>query len=187
MTPDLKKHLLELDDPATAADEGGAVASSTQPTQQGRPTVVPAFDPLAFAEETEHRDLAPTITNEVELEQARLASMSMSDPPLRERHDSFVHVEAGEEDLEALEESAQVALLSERLGALDAVPALVKTGAELASQLEDPKSAFVAGLIDGLLPLETILEVAGLPSADTLRILDRMVTLGLVVIHPASR
>lgn len=184
MTPDPKDPLLELDDPANASDEGAAVASGTQPTQQARPTVVPAFDPQAFAEEAIHRDQAPTITNEVELEQARLASMSTSDPPMRGRAESFVHVEASEEDFEELDASAQEALLSARLGPLDGVPSLVKQGAELAAQLEDPKSAFVAGLVDGLLPLETILEVAGLPAAETLRILDRLVTVGVVVIRP---
>ena len=188
MSPDPKKDLLELDDPAGAVEEPAAALSGTQPMQQARPTVVPAFDPRAFAEETELREQAPTITNEVELEEARLASMSTSfAPPPRARAESLVQVETGEEDIEELEEAAQVALLSARLGPLDGVPTLVKSASELAAALEDPKAAFVAGFVDGLLPLETIVEVAGLPVADTLRILDHMVSLGLAVVRPGAR
>ena len=35
--------------------------------------------------------------------------------------------------------------------------------------------AYVLGFIDGVLPLETIVEVAGLPELETLKILERAI------------
>jgi hypothetical protein len=55
------------------------------------------------------------------------------------------------------------------------VPALVRKITELGPVIEDPKTAYVLGFIDGLLPLETIIEVAGLPELETLQILDRAI------------
>jgi len=52
---------------------------------------------------------------------------------------------------------------------------------QLGGMLEDPKTAYVLGFVDGILPLETIIEVTGLPELDTLRILDRMVAQSVVV------
>lgn len=176
-----KKDLLELDDPTEPADATEPVAPSGLQSPVARPTVIPTFDPKAFAEETEHREQAPTITNEIELEQARLRSIASQVPPPRSRAESLVFVETGEEDLEELDADAQIALLVERLSPLDRVPALVGSPNDLAAQLEDPRAAYVATFVDGLLPLETIVEVAGLPQLDTLRVLDRMLAQGLAV------
>ncbi len=179
MAADAKKELLELDDPARSSES--TAPSGARPSRASCPTVIPAFDPVALAEESELRAQSPTITNEVELERARLASMRSQMPPARPADESQVEVEADEGELEELDEADQIAVLLERLDPMSRVPELVKPTAELADRLGDSKSAYVAGFIDGVLPLETIVEVAGLPQLDTLRILDRMLTQGIAV------
>jgi hypothetical protein len=183
-----KKDLLEVDAPALLVDAPEPVAPSGLQSTAPRPTVIPTFDPLVYAKETEQREQAPTITNEVELEQARVASMASLAPPPRARAESLVQLEVVEVDdeLDALDPDAQVAVLLDRLAPLARVPTLVKTPNELAVRLEDSKAAYIAGFVDGLLPLETIVDVAGLPQLDTLRVLDRMIALGLAVLRDPS-
>ena len=54
---------------------------------------------------------------------------------------------------------------------------------ELGALLEDPKTAYVLGFVDGLLPLETIIDVTGLPELETLRVLDRMIAQSIVIVR----
>jgi hypothetical protein len=68
-----------------------------------------------------------------------------------------------------------------RLAPLDRIPTLAKSIDELGSDLQEPKTAFVLGFIDGVLPLETIIEVTGLPEQETLCILDALIAQGAVV------
>ncbi len=79
------------------------------------------------------------------------------------------------EVVEALDDDAQLSLLRARLAPMTRVPTLARKITELGALIEDPKTAYVLGFVDGLLPLETIVEVAGLPELDTLRILNRAV------------
>jgi hypothetical protein len=67
---------------------------------------------------------------------------------------------------------------------MDRIPALTRPIQEMAMAL-DPTTAFVLGFIDGLLPLETILDVAGLPEAETLAIIERMIQENVIVFVPA--
>lgn len=196
---DTKKDLLELDDPAVDPDADSGFAASPMPT------VRPAFSPQQYAEETEFRERMPTLTDDSLLEEARLQSMHSNAPPARASmpsgpvstattarpgpipatsRDSSVEIDAGEADLDALGDDDQVAILSVRLAPLDRVPVLAKAMTELGAAVEDPKAAYVLGFIDGLLPLETIIEVTGLPELETLRVLDRMVTQGAVTFKP---
>jgi hypothetical protein len=203
---DAKKGLLELDDPSVdpEAEESGVTASPT-------PTVRPAFNPEQYAEETEFRERMPTLTDDSLLEEARLQSMRSNAPPPRPRmpsnpgsmaatapppamtarppsnptsRDSAVEIDTGESDLESLGEGDQVAILTVRLSPLTRVPMLAKELSQLGSAVEDPKTAYMLGFIDGILPLETIIDVTGLPELETLRVLDRMITLGVVVFKP---
>jgi hypothetical protein len=195
-----KKNLWGLDDPSQLAGSVAAsgpqpsvehatvIPSSSDPLADGErahprdcPTVIPAFDPLAYAKERDGRDRALTITNEVELEHARVASMPSDAPPVRPRAASLVEVDVAEEELDSLDDDAQIAILLARLAPMDRVPTLAKTPNELAMHLQDSKAAYLAGFVDGLLPLETIVDVAGLPQLDSLRVLDQMITLGLAV------
>jgi hypothetical protein len=105
---------------------------------------------------SEIRERQPTLTDEVALEQARL--MSIAEDP--------------------------VLALREELAPMDRVPFLERPLGEVGSAL-DPTSAFVLGFVDGLLPLETIVDVAGLPEAETLAILARMVREGVIVLRDA--
>jgi hypothetical protein len=198
---DAKKGLLELDDPTVdpEAVESGVTASPT-------PTVRPAFSPEQYAEETEFRERMPTLTDDSLLEEARLQSMMRSNappprsqmpsssgvssattarpPPAPTSRDSAVEIDMGESDLESLGVDEQAAILSARLAPLSRVPVLAKEMTELGAVVEDPKTAYVLGFVDGILPLETIIEVTGLPEIETLRVLDRMVSLGVVVFKP---
>jgi hypothetical protein len=198
-----QKELLELDDPAGPAypvkdidPEPSAAESRVNPVPS--PTIVPTFDPGQYAEESEVRERMPTITDEDALEQARLQSMSSilpparrpmstppgpltQPPPARNPRDSAVEIDAAEEDLDALDPAAQIAILTDRLAPLTRVPSLAREMTALGPLLEDPKTAYVLGFVDGILPLETIIDVTGLPELETLRVLDRMVAQAIVV------
>ena len=106
---------------------------------------------------SEIRERQPTLTDEAALEAARLASMPSSPP--------VVDVEA----------------LRARLAPMDRVPSL---SGSLEQGAVDPRTAFVLGFVDGLLPLETIVDVAGLPEQETLAILDRMIAENVIVFRP---
>jgi hypothetical protein len=193
---DAKKGLLELDDPAPSQ------RSASEPAPSGtvaRPTVRPSFDPRQYAEDSEIRERMPTFTDETALEQARLQSLPSNMPPARRPmstipgaivahnpRDSSVEIDTGEADVEALGVDEQVAILSAGLAPLSRVPVLAKEMKQLGPLLEDPKAAYVLGFVDGILPLETIIEVTGLPELDTLRVLDRMVGQGVVVFRPRT-
>jgi hypothetical protein len=192
-----KGGLLELDDPTgqPASDPPG-IESGINPVPI--PTIIPHYDPSQYAQESEIRDRMPTLTDETALEHARLQSLpSIMPPPRRPMstvpgplldagrnpRDSSVEIDTGEEDLESLDASEQVAILSARLAPLTRVPSLAKDMAQLGALLEDPKTAYVLGFVDGLLPLETIVDVTGLPELETLRVLDRMVAQSVVVFY----
>jgi hypothetical protein len=187
---DAKIGLLELDDPTADIDavDSGVTASPT-------PTIVPAFDPEKYAEESEFRERMPTLTDDSLLEEARLQSMRSMPPsrgpavtarpgPLPTSRDSSVEIDTGESDLEALGDDDQIAILTVRLAPLTRVPVLSKEMTELGSVVEDPKTAYVLGFVDGLLPLETIIDVTGLPELETLRVLDRMIAQSVVMFKP---
>jgi hypothetical protein len=180
---DAKKELLELDDPTEDFD-----APDMETAESGmvpRPTVRPDFDPVAYARKHGMRERMSTITDENALEQARLASMQSNLPPPRPRFES-VEIDAGEEDLDALPTDEQIAIFHARLSPLSRTPTLAREMSKLGSLVEDPKTAYVLGFVDGLLPLETIVEVTGLPELDTLRVLDRMITQGVIVFPSTS-
>jgi len=190
---DAKNDLLELDDPALP---DGAVSRTV-----ASPTLIPTFDPSKYAEESEIRERMPTLTDESLLEQARLQSFpTNAPPPLTRRQrstmpgpltgnprDSSVEIDVGEDDLDELGPDEQIAILRARLAPLSRVPMLAHQLSEIGPALEDPKTAYVIGFVDGILPLDTIIDVTGLPELDTLRVLDRMIGLGVVTIrgsHP---
>ena len=192
-----KSGLLELDDPTShGGSEPPGAESGVNPLPI--PTIIPLYDPSQYAEESEIRERMPTLTDETALEHARLQSLPSNMPPPRRPmstvpgplldagrnpRDSSVEIDTGEEDLESLDASEQVAILSSRLAPLTRVPSLARDLVQLGSLLEDPKTAYVLGFVDGLLPLETIIDVTGLPELETLRVLDRMVAQSIVVFH----
>lgn len=192
---DGKKGLLELDDPAAPviADEQ---PSSLQPGTVTGPTVRPSFDVEQYAEEYEMRERMPTLTDEAALEHARVQSLPSSLPPPRRPmstvpgpltgspRDSSIEIDTDEFDMDALGPGEQAAFLKDRLAPLTRVPTLAEEMSKLGALLEDSKTAYVLGFVDGILPLEIIIEATGLPELDTLRVLDRMIAQSVVVFRP---
>lgn len=185
-----KNRVDSLDDPALLDD--GLDLVETQ-----HPTVIPKFDPTEYAEQFEVREAMPTLTDDAilaELEKARLKSARTSAPPSRARssslpgpRDSLADIDSTEDDFDTLGIDEQVAVLEDRLAPLSRIPTLTGDQGVLAKVLADPKAVYVMGFIDGVLPLQTILDVTGLPELDTLRVLDQMITLGVIVCKRSSR
>lgn len=143
-------------------------------------TIRPAFDLARYAEDSDIRERAPTITDEAATEEARIASVLMDSRPPRAPSGSSPDVAVRFSEIDQLAPDAQVAVLYDRLNPLSRVPSLTRPLPELRGLIEDPKTAYVLGFVDGLLPLETIIEIAGLAEVDTLRILDRAITQGAI-------
>jgi hypothetical protein len=173
-----KKERVDLE-----ADE--SVDSGTVPAL---PThIPPGFDPQAYADQafaeedsSEIRERVPTLTDDVATEQARVASLLMKTkppPPRASSPDADVSIES----LGTLSDDDEISLLREALSPLSRIPFLAKSLSELGALLEDSKTAYVLGFVDGVLPLETIVDVTGLPEVDTLRILDRVAVQGVIV------
>jgi hypothetical protein len=192
-TRDAKKSVLELDDPAKPEL---APSSEVQSIEGLKPTLIP---PTAYAESSEIRERMPTLIDDEALEEARLQSLPSNLPPPRGRastvpgpltaepKDSVAEVDADEADVDELSADEQAAILRDRLAPLSRVPSLARPMTELGALLEDPKTAYVLGFVDAVLPLETIIEVTGLPELDTLRVLDRMLQQGVLVISTSKR
>lgn len=150
-----QKELLDLDDPLRGADANEAThESGIMPV----PTVKPPSGDLGPMREREI-----TLVDDEVTEQARLASLSIASIPPRPT------------------DADGAAAIRARLAPLARVPALAKPIGELHDVLGDPKTAFVVGFVDGILPLETIIDVTGLPELETLRILDRLIAQAAIV------
>lgn len=161
------------------------------------PGVPPSVRGIDVHADSTVRERMQTVTDEVALEEARLQSLPSNMPPPRRpmstvpgpltsaardsSRDSSVEIDAGESDIESLGTDEQVAILRARLAPVTRVPQLARELAQLGALLEDPKTAFILGFVDGILPLDTIVDVTGLPELDTLRVLDRMVAQSVVI------
>jgi hypothetical protein len=167
----------DQDDPNELAESG----------EVARDTVRPAFDVEAYAEEMVGRERLPTVTDEVATEEARIASVLIdSNPPAGRASAPDTQVGVAYSELDALSLDEQLAFLRARLAPMSRVPSLKRRLTELGPVIEDPKTAYILGFIDGILPLETIVEVAGLPELDTLRILERAVDQHLLTFERAD-
>lgn len=139
-----------------------------------RNTVKPPFDVEQYAEKTVGRERLPTIIDEAATEQARIASVLMdSSPPGPRKSMPEVEIAVRYAEVEALDPDEQLAFLRARLAPMTRAPRLTRSMPELGPVIEDPKTAYMLGFVDGILPLETIVEVAGLPEIEALRILER--------------
>jgi hypothetical protein len=166
------KKLLDVDDAERASEEDEEIESGTL----SRDTVRPAFDVERYAEDTVGRERLPTITDEAATEEARIASVLMdSSPPRATASAPEIEIAVRYDEVDALAPDQQLAFLRARLAPMTRVPSLTRKLTELGPVIEDPKTAYILGFIDGILPLETIVEVAGLPELDALRILERAI------------
>jgi len=73
--------------------------------------------------------------------------------------------------------------LLERLGSLDRVPAVRVAPRDLAKLGIDHRAGFVLSMIDGMTPIEMLIDLSGLPRVDVLRILDELVQAGAVALQ----
>jgi hypothetical protein len=94
-----------------------------------------------------------------------------TEAPVAEDHEPPPEPAADEEDAE---------LILARLGGGDAVPTLVVGQAGLHTALLDHREGFLVSFIDGTCPVDSLLYATGLPRAEVLRILDRLVRAGVV-------
>jgi hypothetical protein len=174
------KHLFaEADDESEDVSFDGLEADDESGTIS-RKTVRPSFDVGRYAEDLVGRERLPTLTDEAATEEARIASVLMDSSPPHPRAPASalspeIQIAVRYSEVEALKPDHQLAFLRARLAPMTRVPALARKITELGPVIEDPKTAYILGFIDGLLPLETIVEVAGLPEIETLRILDRAI------------
>lgn len=140
-----------------------------------RPTVIPKYDVENFAREAgapsaPYRQQMATMTDPVELEVARVASTFTSPPPAIE--------------VSAVEVSEDVVLAGyeARFGSLARIPRIAVSSATLASLTLDHRAGFVLALVDGVMTIENILDVGGMPAPDTLAILQDLVDRGIVTL-----
>jgi hypothetical protein len=127
-----------------------------------------------------------TVTNEVELEEARLRSVP---PPGEfpaesgslsllndEMHVRFVHRD--------LRRAKLIARYVASIGSLEQVPVLVASLAELVGRALDPRAAFVVAQIDGHTSLDTILDLSGMSVLETLRTVCELVRRKIIAFPP---
>lgn len=148
-----KKSVLDLDEPDEPIEESGVLT---------HPTLKPAFDPKEYAREhaSPIRDRAMTLVDDDVTEQARIASVLIDSTPPPDPNGAPA--------------------IRARLAPMSRVPILTKSLAELGASIDEPKTAYVLGFVDGVLPLETIVDVVGLPEVETLHVLERFVAQGVI-------
>jgi hypothetical protein len=78
-----------------------------------------------------------------------------------------------------------LASLRARLAPLGRIPRLSASLSVLGDRIDDAQTAYVLAFVDGILSLESIVAAAGLPELLALRILDRALREGLLVVAPA--
>lgn len=159
---------------------------------RGRPSAPETVRP---PDGSEVRERLPTITDEDALEAARKASVPTGLPPPRSPYNTkpepddpgaSVDIDESEFDVDLLPAEEQIAILRARLVPLNRIPTLTKRMTELGEIVEDPRTAYVIGFVDGLLPLDMIIEVTGLPELETLKVLDRLASLHILAFREYS-
>jgi hypothetical protein len=87
-------------------------------------------------------------------------------------------------DAKACADACRATLVSaciETIGSLERVPTLVAPLAQIDASSVDHRAGFVLPQIDGATSLGAILDVSGMPSIDTLRIVRELVRRGIIV------
>lgn len=117
----------------------------------------------------------PTITDEVALEVARLASRRSSRPP---PPSASMEIEV-EWELEP-EGMESVADFTARLGSLARVPTMTVPFDQLATLSLDNRMGFLIAMVDGTSTIQTLLDVAAMPVLEVLRALVMLEERGIV-------
>jgi hypothetical protein len=148
-------------------------------------TVVPPPASVRIDDDSHHRARLVTITDEVATERARIASVLMDSTPPR-RATAPIAPPAPQPEPSSTRfgvgstRSPEIMAVRAKLAPMSRVPVLAHDVSDLGSMIKDPKMAYILGFVDGILPLETIVEVAGLPEIEALGILDRAIVARLV-------
>ncbi len=88
--------------------------------------------------------------------------------------------------LSSMPPSSRLAPASLALGSLEAVPYLVLDDAALRDRKLDPQAAFVLGLLDGRMTIESVLDVCPLGTHRVLRILGSLLSDGVIALRPRA-
>lgn len=182
--------------------EPESTESPTEPKAEPRSTLVPSFDVETFARAVDvgqPRVPQMTITNEIELEEARQRSMQSSLPPARERAHSEAELELSTADVmiedlalstpgelkpRPLQKPGEIVTPSEMtptrapelvLGDLSRKPRLLVTPDAVPGLGLDHHAGFMLALVDSVLSFDTILDVCGMPRKEALAVLARLV------------
>lgn len=122
-------------------------------------------DPHHPGDASDEEDDAPTAVDAEKLERARRQS---------------------ESNLDAGGSTVSVEQARATLGSLRRVPRLARPLPELRERIRGTRHAYLLAFVDGILTLEAIVTLVGLPEAEALGILHHAVVDGLVVLSPEA-
>ena len=184
-------------DPRAEPDgtDGGDGDEPAEPKPEPHNTLVPSFDVATFARAVDvgqPRAANITITNEMELEEARRQSMQSSLPPARERAHSDAELELSTADVTMDDLSlstpgelrpmliitpAEMSAIDPEavVGDLARIPKLLVTPDAVPGLGLDHHAGFMLALVDSRLSYDTILDVCGMPRKEALIVLARLV------------
>ena len=159
-----------------------------EPESDGRPTVVPDFDPGAFARDAELKRAANATRHDPTIDRARQLHLE------GEHHEALslltelldlapLHAEATKLSTECREALERECLSA--VGSASAILVSAVSPAELKAFALDNVSGFLLSLIDGATDVETLIDICGLPRLLALRRLRELVERGIVAV--ASR
>jgi hypothetical protein len=150
-----------------------------------RPTVVPEFDPEAFARDSEVRQhVIPEIGSQPTIERARQNHREGDHEQALFLLRHLLELAPLHPEASALAADCRAALERECLSAIgsgSAVLVAAVTAEELKRFTLDNVSAFLFSHLDGVVDVETILDISGLPRLLALRHLRSLVERGIVV------
>jgi hypothetical protein len=151
--------------------------------EEDRPTVIPEFDPEAFARDSELKQRTAPATGEPTIDEARRL-LETGDP----EHALFLLaplLQVAPFHSEANEISSKCRVVLEReclsaIGSLSATLVVALPQEELKGFGLDNVSGFLLSLMDGATDVETLLDLSGLPRLLALRHLRALVARGVV-------
>lgn len=160
---------------------------------EGRPTLVPEFDPAAFARDSELRQRAAAAVapgSDPTIDEARRLRLGGDYERALVLLTQLLELAPLHPEATRLAAECRTALERECLGAIGSESAILVaavTNDELRSFPLDNASAFLFSLVDGTTDVESILDVAGLPRLLALRHLRSLVERGLIGVASGLR
>ena len=160
-------------------------------SDEEHPTVVPAFDPEAFARDSEIRQRAvQAMGSEPTIEQARRLHADGGHEQALFLLTRLLELAPLHPEASALASECRQALEQEFLaavGSASAVLVVALSPQELKRFNLDNVSGFLLSVMDGATDVETILDIAGLPRLLALRHLRKLLERGIVAVGSSVR